>query len=530
MPAREPAPITLRLFSSLSIQRSVVPDALGITKSCWGILACICIGSFLRIYQFWLPDLWLDEYGTWWVVSASTWSKVAERAIRTQGQSPLYYLVVNLFTGIFGEEVLQLRLPSVVFGILTLFVAFRLATRIFRDQEFVLVAVAVFSLNEQLIWFAQNARPYALALFLTLLSFNFFLHFLQLRTAWGGALYILTTALLIYSHFLFGFVLIIQVVFLALKSGSRQVFSKDWLTCFFSMALLCLPLAAQLWSLYGRRQTLNWIPKFELTLVASELARGVADPWALALAAGTLLALGLKPIALADPDGKEGLSLLAVWIIIPLLGIWSVATILGVSLFAARYVLFIYPAVYYLWAWLLLRSKPANWLRFLPPCVFLTATVVFSLVPYAIENGVFRHITKNMGAGWNQAARMLLVAGRPGDLVVFYSGFIEADLFAESPSDTYLLSYVGWPLIAHLPPDHRFELLGLPLQQNARTDPYIDAIEEQAAKHGRVWVIGPDQPRSYFNHALISRFGFQAIATDSGNNDIKVSLLVRSRQ
>ena len=319
MPAREPAPITLRLFSSLSIQ-SIVPDALGITKSCWGILACICIGSFLRIYQFWLPDLWLDEYGTWWVVSASTWSEVAERAIRTQGQSPLYYLVVKLFTGIFGEEVLQLRLPSVVFGILTLFVAFRLATRIFRDQEFVLIAVAVFSLNEQLIWFAQNARPYALALFLTLLSFNFFLHFLQLRTAWGGALYILTTALLIYSHFLFGFVLIIQVVFLALKSGSRQVFSKDWLTCFFSMALLCLPLASQLWSLYGRRQTLNWIPNIEPTFLASELARGVADPWALALAAGTLLALGLKPIALADPVGREGLSLLAVWVIIPLLG------------------------------------------------------------------------------------------------------------------------------------------------------------------------------------------------------------------
>jgi hypothetical protein len=261
-------------------------------------------------------------------------------------------------------------------------------------------------------------------------------------------------------------------------------------------------------------------------MLASEFARGIADPWALALAAAILLVLGLKPIDLSDPVTRNGLSLLAVWLIAPLVAIWCLARILGVSLLAARYILFVYPAIYYLWAWLLLRSNATNWLRFLPACLFLTATFFFSLIPYAVENRAFRHAEK---LGWKQAARTLLAGGRAGDLVIFYSAFIEADLLAENPSDTYLLSYVGWPLIAHLPPKHAFDLLGLPLQQNARTDPYIRWLEVQAAKRGRVWLIGPDRQRSYFSHDLISQFGFQAVTTDLGNSEIKVSLLVRSR-
>jgi hypothetical protein len=121
----------------------------------------------------------------------------------------------------------------------------------------------------------------------------------------------------------------------------------------------------------------------------------------------------------------------------------------------------------------------------------------------------------------------LATAGRPGDLVVFYAAFIEADLFAQRPQDTYLLSYVGWPLIAHLPPNHGFILLCLPLQQNDRTDPYIESLEIQASQRSRVWVIGPDKQRDYFNDAMISQFGFRPVSSYLGNNEIKVSLLIR---
>jgi hypothetical protein len=131
--------------------------------------------------------------------------------------------------------------------------------------------------------------------------------------------------------------------------------------------------------------------------------------------------------------------------------------------------------------------------------------------------------------GWVQAARTLADAAQPGDLVIFYSAFIEADLFVQRPQDAYLLSYIGWPLIAHLPANYSFTLVSLPFQQNDRTDPYIKSLTIQASKHDRVWVIGPDRQRNYFTDEMISQFGFHPIYRYLSNNEIKLSLLVRSR-
>src|SRR5689334_3036500 len=177
-------------------------------KKAGALVLIFCIGAFLRAFNFWVPDLWLDEYGTWWVVSAPTWTETAKRAIDFQGQSPFYFLIVKVFTTLFTEGAFQLRLPSVLFGILTLLVTLRLARQIFRDQDIVLASLAIFSINEPLIWFSQNARPYALALFLALLSISLYLDFLKSPRFLQGVLYAVPTALLIYAHFLFGFVIL----------------------------------------------------------------------------------------------------------------------------------------------------------------------------------------------------------------------------------------------------------------------------------------------------------------------------------
>jgi len=291
------------------------------------------------------------------------------------------------------------------------------------------------------------------------------------------------------------------------------------------IGILCLPLTSQILSLYERRQTLDWVPHIVQSIQASALARGFADPWALVLATFTLLTVGLKPIDLRDQSTREVLLFLFAWLIVPLAGLWIVATMIGVSLFEARYVLVIYPATYYIWAWLILHVKPVNWLRWLPSSVFVVATFTLSLVPHLAETGTFRHSEK---LGWDQAAKTLAAAGQPGDVVVFYAAFIEADRFVQRPQDTYLLSYIGWPLLAHLPPNHGFALLSLPLQQNERTDPYIKSLEIQASKRNRVWVIGPDKQRDYFNDAMITQFGFHPVPSYLSNNEVKVSLLVRS--
>jgi hypothetical protein len=394
--------------------------------------------------------------------------------------------------------------------------------QIFHDQQSAIVATAVFSVNEHQIWVSQTARPYALALLLTLASFLFFLHFSCKGRAQTGIAYAVTTALLIYAHVLFGFVVIVQIIAVALRFGWREALAKNWLLAWFLIAILCLPLTDQVFSLYGRRSSLNWIPNFSQSYQASAAARAFAEPWALILATITLLKIGVQPTDLRDPRTREPLVFMLAWLVIPLVGLSAAAIIFGVSFLEARYLLFVYPAAFYLWSWLLLHTKPAGWHRFLPSYAFLVATLSISLLPNVIQSGTFRASEK---LGWDRAAKILTEAGMPGDLVVIYTGFVEANLFARTPQDDYLLSYVGWPLIAHLPRNHDFSLVSLPLLQDSGTDAYIKSVEIEAAKHNRVWVVAPARQSDYFNGEMITEFGFRQIRRYSSNGKIQVTLL-----
>ena len=135
------------------------------------VLFIICLGAILRVYNFWVPPIWVDEYGTWWVVAADAWSEVIERTLRIQGQSPFYYLLVRTIAGLGGYGALQLRLLSVICGIATLALVYPLAVKIFNDCRVALLSLIIFALSEPLIWYAQIARPYSLALFFSLVSF-----------------------------------------------------------------------------------------------------------------------------------------------------------------------------------------------------------------------------------------------------------------------------------------------------------------------------------------------------------------------
>src|SRR5687767_8826017 len=93
----------------------------------------LSVGAFLRIYRFWGPGLWTDEYGTWWAVAQPGWSDVVHRVSHIHGQSPFYYLIVKLSTELLGASPFSLRLPSVVFGIATLALAYPLGIALFRQ-------------------------------------------------------------------------------------------------------------------------------------------------------------------------------------------------------------------------------------------------------------------------------------------------------------------------------------------------------------------------------------------------------------
>jgi mannosyltransferase len=216
---------------------------------CAGLLA---LGVGLRVQGLASHPLWIDEYGSWWAVAGEGVGELWQRVIAVHGQSPLYYVFVRASVEALGPGPLGLRLPSVVFGIALLALCVPLATALFGDRRIALAALAAFAVNERLIFYSQEARPYALALLLAALSCGAWLRLQrEPRSGRARAAYLLATAATCYAHYLFGLVVLIHAVHaLALRPSLR-----DLRAGLVTAALLAFPAAPAARALLGSRRT-----------------------------------------------------------------------------------------------------------------------------------------------------------------------------------------------------------------------------------------------------------------------------------
>ena len=468
--------------------------------------------------------MWVDEYGSWWIVSAPTWSEVTERALKTQGQSPFYYVLVKFFTNFLGEGPFQLRLPSVIFGIASLALVYPIAMRTFQHRQVALTAVVVFSLSERLIWYSQNARPYALALLLTMLSFLFFHSTAHAKSISHKIGYVLATSLLIYAHFVFCFIAIIQVIYLIFTKGWRESFSKTWLLPFLCIAFLCLPLTSQLISLFKRRATLDWVPYVDRPNIVVQsflILFDLCHPWIFLVTIAALFSVGFRRNESHELSRREGLRLFSWWFIFPFVVFSTIPSLLGITLFHPRYLLFTYPAAFFLLAWFMNHVKPTDWRRWIPTLAFAMSSTIFILIPSLGRSGAF---SSGSRWDWTDAVRVLATSAKPTDLIIYRTGLVEADLFAAGSPKSYLQSYVGWPIIANLPTGHSYELVSLPFRLGDHTRAYFVSVAKLASHYNRVWVIGEGELTALFVKTMISDYRFRGVH-NSSHEKVQVTLL-----
>jgi hypothetical protein len=450
------------------------------------LLALVFIlGAWLRIHNFDRPGLWIDEYGTWWVVAADGYAGVAARAWEVQGQSPLYYLIVRGCVDLFGLASWSLRLPSLVLGILVLWLGYAVTRELFRDRRLALMATAALALHAPLIRYSQEARPYALALALSIASFVLFIRVLRGSGLAERIAYALVTAGTVYAHYLFGFVLLVQAGYaICQRTASR----RHALLALGGAALLAVPGGLQLSNLFARRRSLDWadepasVPDALVTV-----AEKFIDPWPLGLAAVTvviLLAFGSRS-SRGDPGDRPGLVL--AWILVPFAVIALVPALLDVNLIARRYVLFAAPAARILVGALLALPRCRPLADALPLLVFTAATIVWVLLPHHERTGTF---TFRENQHWDTVVNQLLADYREGDRVLLASRFVEMDLVVAGTASQSTRDFVTWPLEAHLPEDVDLPYSPLPYHVSPETQPALEAILREAFAAKRVWVLG----------------------------------------
>ncbi len=128
----------------------------------WGAVAWLgaAVGIFFRVYHLGAESLWFDEGYTAWMTSHSPAEII--RLIRADTAPPLYYLLLHGWTVLFGRSEIGLRSLSTVSSILTLFIAMGIARRMLRNPAAIAAATWLMGLSYLQIWFAREARAYAL--------------------------------------------------------------------------------------------------------------------------------------------------------------------------------------------------------------------------------------------------------------------------------------------------------------------------------------------------------------------------------
>jgi uncharacterized membrane protein len=123
-------------------------------------------------------SLWLDEGTTARVVSQYNYSEILTKFSPHDFHPPLYYLFLKGWTGIFGYSEITLRMPSVLFSLLTGYLVYLLGG----------VWAAIFFLfNPLIIYYSQEARMYMMMTLFTTAGIYYMLKSLSVNelTSYG---------------------------------------------------------------------------------------------------------------------------------------------------------------------------------------------------------------------------------------------------------------------------------------------------------------------------------------------------------
>lgn len=125
------------------------------------IYLILAIGFVLRLINI-NQSLWLDEAIGAVVVKNMTLLEVFTKFPLSDNHPPLYYLILKLWSDYFGYSELSLRFPSIVFGILTVFLVYKIT-----KNKWAAILLATAPLH---VYYSQEARMYMVAGFLSALA------------------------------------------------------------------------------------------------------------------------------------------------------------------------------------------------------------------------------------------------------------------------------------------------------------------------------------------------------------------------
>jgi len=372
----------------------------------------LLVAAALRLFHVTFQSFWLDEGFTAKLIVQPLGDFV--RLLRVEPFMAAYDILLYPWARL-GTSEAMIRMPSVIFGVATVALVYRLGLRLF-DRRVAIVGATILALSPSSIAYSQEARSYSMLMFLSALSWLSFLDAVQRDTPRNWLRYAVVAALAGYTHF-FGVLIVPSQIaaLVAARHMTRQIARRLTLTC-LAIAAAWLPIVL----FFMSPNTVNradWMPPTTLEEIGHTIVRisgGLNGNAGVILAVLWTIACALAVVAmfgLSEPQSSAGASL---GYFAALSGAISpVVLTLAISevrpMLQARYLLECVPSA------AVLAAAGIVQIRWRPALYGLA--VAFIVLVLRQQYTWFWTPQKD---DWRSATRYLAANARPGDAVAFF--------------------------------------------------------------------------------------------------------------
>ena len=407
---------------------------LHILKDDYLLLLIVLLGLALRIYDLAGESVWFDEAVSIYVSKLDFIEQIKWVAGQSkEGNPPFYYMVLHLWVPLFGDSEVLSRLPSVIFGVLSIIFTYSIGRLLFGKRAGLLAAL-IMAVSFFQIRFSQEARGYTLMVFLALVSGYSLLRMISgWKRRWAAA-YILSSALLCYTHYFGLFTILAQNIFcftLFLRRGRAGGLGfTRWILVQVILGVLYVPGFILLAGRFASVRESFWIPAPRYWYVYYYFKNYAGSVYMLALLAGfALLAIanseklrGIKglraliaPADEAAPVGEitygEKIYFLLLWLAVPVM-VPFIISITFTPIMVSRYAIVASVGLY------LLSAAGMSVINKRPVLYAVTAVVILLSAAklYIYYGGVEKH-------QWREAIQEIESNAHSGDYVLVYPHF-----------------------------------------------------------------------------------------------------------
>ncbi|NDV24273.1 glycosyltransferase family 39 protein [Desulfovibrio sp. JC022] len=396
-------------------------------KKDYSLWAILLLATVLRIYGIADESLWIDE-GQTVAYATKSFAEIIKYCARDV-HPPLYLFIMHIWTEIFGISETALRMISAIFGVLAVYLTYKVGRRLMNRNGALLgalfLAVSYMGIN-----FSQEARSYTMLLCAILMACHGLLKFIEKQNRFNFAYYAVAVSLMLYTHTFTVFIILFHQIYYVVdwagRPGGRFKRFVNWVGVNVGALVLFGP-----WMYFLLRQVLaklggegpgSWVmvpDHITAWRTFIQLAGGV-----LPLAVAGLVLLGFAAIKLIPPlrarfsvpleipAETRSVLFLTLWFLGAVFTPFAVSLVLS-PIYVERYAIQFLPG-FCLFLGLIISGFAPVFLRSAVVGMFLAATA----------HGLWLYYTTYDKEQWREVTQFIAENIKPGEAVVLSAPWI----------------------------------------------------------------------------------------------------------